>query len=72
MGVDTASKAYRVRVTPVGKAAAKEREIECADDGAILLHCFSLLADWHDAEAWDGDRLVCRLTRPKGSEPRSS
>lgn len=61
---------YRVRVTPVGNGTAEVREIACADDGALLMDCFALLADWHDA--WDGERLVCRVTRPKSSETRSS
>jgi hypothetical protein len=60
---------YRLHVRPAaGRKAAKVREIACADDGALLMDCFALLADWHEVEAWDGERLVCRLTRPRRSD----
>lgn len=61
-------KTYRVHVRPVGHGATEVREIACADDGALLMDCFALLADWHHAEAWDGKRLVCRVTRPRRSD----
>lgn len=64
-------KTYRVHVRPVGSGATEVREVACADDGALLMDCFAMLADCHQAEAWDGERLVCRLTRPKSSETRS-
>lgn len=44
------------------------REIACADDAAPLMGCFAMLADCDRGEAWDGERLVCRLTRPRSSE----
>lgn len=69
-GVASTMKTCRVHVRPLGHGTAEVREIACADDGALLMDCFALLADWH--EAWDGERLVCRVTRPKSSETRSS
>lgn len=61
-------KTYRVHVRPLGNGTAEVREVACADDGALLMDCFAMLAAWHQAEAWDGERLVCRLTRPRRSD----
>ena len=56
-------KSYRVRLIPFGSAVSEEREIECPDDGEALISSHALLAYFHAAETWQGDRLVCRVTR---------
>ena len=71
LGITSTMKTYWVHVRPVGHGTMEVREVACADDGALLLDCFAMLADHQTVEAWDGERLVCRLTRPKSSEARS-
>lgn len=41
----------------------QEHEIACPDDGNALVRCRHLLGDHNSAEAWHGDRLVCRVMR---------
>lgn len=54
---------YQLRLTKPCEAAVENSEIICADDGAALTECFELLTRCTSVEAWDGDRLVCRMTR---------
>lgn len=61
---------YRVRLIPFGRAATEEHEIECSDDGMALVTSHALLADFRAAETWEGERLVCRVTRAGGSASR--
>lgn len=61
-------KTFRVHVSPLGNGTTEVREIACADDGALLLDCLALLADHQAVTAWDGERLVCQVTRPKSFE----
>lgn len=63
-------KIYRVNLTPLGETAEEVRQIRCADDGAALMQCYAMLANYQCTEAWDGDRLVCRMTRAGTSQPQ--
>ena len=56
---------YRYRVRAVGRMSTVfEREITCTDDGDALTRCCCILGDYAAVEAWEGDRLVCRMWRP--------
>lgn len=54
-------KKYRVNLNQLGESAEEVREILCADDDDALVQCYAMLADYQCTEAWDGDRLVCRM-----------
>lgn len=56
-------KVYRFLAVPSGHAIAGEREIKCLDDAEALIECHKMLASCQSAEAWDGNRLVCRMSR---------
>jgi hypothetical protein len=56
-----ALKRYRVNLNQLGESAEEVREILCADDSDALMQCYAMLADYQSTEAWDGDRLVCRM-----------
>jgi len=60
---------YRLRTSRDGHDG-EVCEIEATDDGEALMSCWALLADWREVEAWDGDRLVCRIARPSALAPR--
>jgi hypothetical protein len=56
-------KKYEVRGSKADQVDEERIVIACADDSAVLMHCYALLKHCERAEAWDGDRLVCRMTR---------
>lgn len=59
-------KTYDLHLTrPDG--AADRRKVTFADDHATVIGCHALLAEHQGAEAWDGDRLVCRMARAGGT-----
>lgn len=64
-------KKYRVRLIPFGSAGIEERAIVCSDDGEALITSHAMLSDFHIVEAWEGDRLICRVMRAGGAQPRT-
>lgn len=56
-------KVYRFQVVPIGHAIHEVREIKCMDDAAALIECHKMLEYCQTAEAWDGERLMCRMSR---------
>lgn len=62
---------YRIRVMPLAEGAEEVQSIECLDDAAVLGECLRLLAGGQSAEAWEGDRLVCQVTRARTSRPQN-
>jgi len=64
-------KSYRIHCMPPDQAAGPMRVVACADDHEALVRCHAMLAQHHSVEAWDGDRLVCRMIRA-GTADRSS
>lgn len=58
-------KTYRFRVVPIGHASEGVREIKCIDDAEALIECHKMLSSCQTAEAWEGERLVCRVSRTR-------
>ena len=54
---------YEVRGFRANQPEDERIVVACADDSAVLIHCHAMLARCERAEAWDGERLVCRMTR---------
>lgn len=56
-------KKYEVRGFKADQAEEERIVVACTDDSAVLMHCYAMLTHGERAEAWDGERLVCRMTR---------
>jgi hypothetical protein len=61
------TKTYCIRVKPLADSAEAVHTIECLDDATVLGECLRLLAGGRSAEAWEDDRLVCRLAGARAS-----
>lgn len=57
-------RSYRFHLSPATGAAGQIRDMMCNNDGDAMMQCHRLLADCARVEAWDGDRLLIRVSRP--------
>jgi hypothetical protein len=68
-------KSYRFHLGPTKRVAGRVLDMMCVNDGDAMMQCHRLLADWLRVEAWDGDRLLIRMSRPHSDQnlhrPRS-
>jgi hypothetical protein len=54
---------YRIHLLSIDLTREATREVSCADDGEVMRRCCRMLAAHPSVEAWDGGRLVCRMSR---------
>lgn len=65
-------RAYVIRATSSGRPSEPVERHLCADDDEALILCHQMLANHHGVEAWEGDRLVCRMTQAGAAKSRFS
>jgi hypothetical protein len=61
-------KSYRFHLSPAKRAPGQVLDMMCVNDGDAMMQCHRLLADCTSVEAWDGDRLLIRMSRPHSNQ----